>query len=167
MREKEKMLITSIFSFPTMFSKSPLSERITSKFIILYAKCHILKTTIMVVLLITSTFLLFPQWSQPKDNHINSFLHTEEKSFRKTLWKKVKLLKMSNFTFFHNVFYAIRILKSFSSHISVVICSFSEFGMVTKWCIREWVKKTLWKKVKLLILSNFTFFHNVFFAICN
>ena len=32
--------------------------------------------------------------------HIYSFKHTEEKSFRKTLWKKVKLLKMSNFTFF-------------------------------------------------------------------
>ena len=29
------------------------------------------------------------------------------------MWEKVKLLKMSNFTFFHNVFYAIYILKSF------------------------------------------------------
>ena len=27
-----------------------------------------------------------------------------EKGFRKTLWKKVKLLKMSNFTFFNNIF---------------------------------------------------------------
>ena len=65
----------------------------------------------------------------------------EKKSFKKTLWKKVKLLKMSNFTFFHNVFYAICILKSFNSHISVVVCSFFEFGMVSKWCIREWVNK--------------------------
>ena len=31
---------------------------------------------------------------------IYSFEHIEEKSFRKTLWKKVKLLKLSNFTFF-------------------------------------------------------------------
>ena len=38
--------------------------------------------------------------------HIYSFQHIEEKSFMKTLWKKVKLLKMSNFTFFfHNVFF--------------------------------------------------------------
>ena len=57
------------------------------------------------------------------------------------LWKKVKLLKLSNFTFSHNVFYAIRILKSFNSHISVVVCSFFEFGMASKWRTREWVKK--------------------------
>ena len=64
----------------------------------------------------------------------------KKKSFWKTLWKKVKLLKMSNFTFFHNFFYAICILKSFSSNISVVFCSFLEFGMVSKCCIREWSK---------------------------
>ena len=39
--------------------------------------------------------------------HIYSFELIEEKRFRKRLWKNVKLLKMSNFTFFHNVFYAI------------------------------------------------------------
>ena len=43
------------------------------------------------------------------------------------MFKKVILLKMSNFTFFHNVFYAICTLKSFNSHISVVVCSFFEF----------------------------------------
>ena len=52
----------------------------------------------------------------------------------------MKLLKMSNFTFFHNVFYAISILKSFISHISVAACSFFEFGKVSKWCIGERVK---------------------------
>ena len=66
--------------------------------------------------------------------------HIEEKNFRKTLWKKVKMLKMSKFTFFHNVFHGICILKSFNSHISVVDCSFFEFGTVSKWCIREQVK---------------------------
>ena len=60
-------------------------------------------------------------------------------NFRKKSWKKVKLLKMSNFTFFHIVFYAICILKSFNSQISVVVCSFFEFGIVSKCCIREWV----------------------------
>ena len=40
----------------------------------------------------------------------------------------MKLLKMSNFTLFHKVFYAICILKSLNSYISVVICSFFEFG---------------------------------------
>ena len=43
----------------------------------------------------------------------------KEKGCRKTLWKKVKLLKMSNFTFFHNVTYAVCVSKCFNSHISV------------------------------------------------
>ena len=56
---------------------------------------------------------------------------------------------MSNFTFFYNVFFAvfylkipfaIFTLKSCNSHISVIICSFFEFRMVSKWCIREWFK---------------------------
>ena len=53
--------------------------------------------------------------------------------------EKVKLLKLCNFTCFHNVFYAICILKSFKSHISVFVCSCFEFGTVSKWCIREWI----------------------------
>ena len=64
-----------------------------------------------------------------------SSMHThcntlKKKVIKKTLWKKVKLLKMSNFTFFHNVFYAISILKYFNSHTPVVLCSFFEFGTV-------------------------------------
>ena len=70
---------------------------------------------------------------------IYSFQRIEEKGCRKTLWKKVKLLEMSNFTFSHNVLYSIFILNSFDSHISVVICSFFEFGTFSKWCIWEWV----------------------------
>ena len=57
---------------------------------------------------------------------------TEEKSFRRTLWIKVKLLQISNITFFHDVFHAICILKSFNGHILVVICSVFEFGTVAK-----------------------------------
>ena len=53
--------------------------------------------------------------------------------------KKGEIAQMSNFTFFHNVFYEIGILNSFNNHISVVVCSFFEFGTVSKWCIREWV----------------------------
>ena len=50
---------------------------------------------------------------------------------------------MSNFTIFHNVLYAIFILKSFNSHISVVVCSVVESRAVSKWCIREWVNPQL------------------------
>ena len=57
----------------------------------------------------------------------------------------MKLLKKSNFTFFHSVFYAICLRKSFYIHISVVICRFFEFGMVSKWrTFREWIKVLLY-----------------------
>ena len=75
------------------------------------------------------------------------------------MWKKVKLLKMSNFTFYHYVFYAICILKSFNSHISVAICSFFEFGTVSKWCIREWVKTSYNQSVSqsvYIVVLNYT-----------
>ena len=68
--------------------------------------------------------------------HFNTL---KKKSLRKHCGKKVTLVKMSNFVFSHNVCYAICILKSLNSHISVVVCSFLEFWTVSKWCIREWV----------------------------
>ena len=82
----------------------------------------------------------FFRWTVNSFLHIYSFYHIGEKTFRKTLRKKVKLLKMSNFTFFSNVFYAILILKSFNSYMLVLVCSFFEFGTVWKLCIRDWLK---------------------------
>ena len=72
---------------------------------------------------------------------------------------------MSNFTFFHNFFYAICILKSSNSHIShisVVVCSFFEFWTVLKWCIREWVEMPLYR-----LISNHTSLQSplVFFSV--
>ena len=52
--------------------------------------------------------------------------------------EKGEIAQMSNFTFFHNVFYAICILKPVNSHISVIFCSFFEFGTVSKWCILKY-----------------------------
>ena len=69
--------------------------------------------------------------------HFNTL--KKKDGFMKTLWEKVKLLNMSNFTFYHNVFDAICILKSFNSHISAVF----KFGTVSKWCNRQWVKGDL------------------------
>ena len=88
-------------------------------------------------------FLLFSQSFNPF-LHIYSFKHIEEKGLRKVLWIKVKFLISSNFTFFHNVFC---ILKSFNSHISLALFNFFEFGIVSKWCIWEWVKKVLFLRV--------------------
>ena len=59
----------------------------------------------------------------------------------------MKLLKMSIFAFFHNVFYAICILKSFDSHISLDVCIFFKFWTVSKWCIGEWVNDEFIKSI--------------------
>ena len=48
--------------------------------------------------------------------------------------------------------------------LQIVICSFFEFCTVSKWCIREWVKKHCRGKEKMLVTSIFSFFHNVFKA---
>ena len=44
--------------------------------------------------------------------------------------EKGEIAQKSNFSFFHYVFYGSCILKSFNSHISIVVCSFFEFGTV-------------------------------------
>ena len=69
--------------------------------------------------------------------------------------KKVKLLKMSNFNFFNNVFYAICIFKSFNSHISVVVCSFFDFGTVLEWCIRERVNARVWPNILAVVYMSY------------
>ena len=143
---KQKMLVTSIFSFSHHVFKLPkpylnlwatftflsanafnmdLSKK-TSKYFAQFVKSYPKQVYILYICLTLSTIY----------THFNTL---KKKIFWKTLWKKVKLLKMSNFTFFHNVFCAICILKSFNSNI-LVICSFFEFGTVSKWCNREWVK---------------------------
>ena len=69
---------------------------------------------------------------------------------------KGEIAQMTNFTFFHYVFYSICILKSIKSHILLVICSFFKFGTVSKWCIREWVKVQFYseKEVHILAMTN-------------
>ena len=100
--------------------------------------------------------------------HFNTF---GEKSYRQT-WTKVKLLKLSNFTFSHNVFYTICILKSFNSNISVVVCSFLKFGTVSKWSIRKWVKRLtacycLVKCQAIFLVIKLSFFYKVLYSIKN
>ena len=92
-----------------------------SPFVSMFSKAFFLRTF---VLTLHSTY-----------THFNTL---KKKDFTKILWKKVKLLKMSNFTFYHNVFYSISILKSFNSQISIVVYIFFEFGTVSKRRIREW-----------------------------
>ena len=48
----------------------------------------------------------------------------------KTLWEKEKLLKMSNFSFSHNVFYPFRELSAIFIKFEIFISSFFQFGRV-------------------------------------
>ena len=112
MGEKEKLLVTSNFSFShNVFY--PIWH------LFFYFKCT-LKCCLQ--------FLSI--WTSLKFCHLvmvnfKSFLHIY--SFQ----------QMRIFTIFHNVFYAICILKSLNSQISVVVCSFFEFGTISKLCIKE------------------------------
>ena len=80
------------------------------------------------------------------------------------------------FHLFHDVFYAICILKSFNSHILVVIFSFFEFGksqngawgnvlspFLPEHVCSTSLLKTLQKKEKLLVMSNLSFSYCVFY----
>ena len=67
-------------------------------------------------------------WYLTLSSIYSHFNKLKKKSFRKTLWKKVKLLKMSNFNFFHNVFYAICILKSFNAIFQLLFAGSLNLG---------------------------------------
>ena len=49
---------------------------------------------------------------------------------RKTLWKKEKLLVMSNFSFFHSVFYPFGELLTIFIKFEILVCKLSQFGRV-------------------------------------
>ena len=98
------------------------------------------------------TTIICKVWFNPV-LYIYSFLHIKVKRFWKTLWKKVKLLKMSNFTFLHNVFCAICVLKSFNSHISVVVCRFFEFGTTPNGELGNGLKDSVYFVVTFNMLS--------------
>ena len=99
--------------------------------------------------------------------HIYSFQHIKKKNSKKKLWKKVKLRILSNFTFFHNVFHAMCILKSFNNHISVFVYSIFEFGTVSKWCITEWVKENFntLSSIQYFFCKYFQFRQGCFFLV--
>ena len=61
------------------------------------------------------------------------------KKLRKTLWEKVKLLILSNFTFFHNLFFVICIVKSLMATFQLSSAASLNLGQSHKWCIVEWV----------------------------
>ena len=62
---------------------------------------------------------------------IFTHFNTSKKKSRENIVEKGEIARMSNFTFSHNVFYAICILKSFNCHISVVRVVKS--GLCGKW----------------------------------
>ena len=62
----------------------------------------------------------------------------KKKSFGKTLWKnEISQNEQFHLFFPPQCFLCNLYLKNFKRHISVVVCS---FGMVSKLCIRKWLK---------------------------
>ena len=118
------MLITSIFSYSQKLSSKSvgyiaLHDGKPLLALQFHEKVFVDCSKLEVDLVLTSTYTHFNTLKKKAlDKHCGSF--------RKTLWKRVKLLIL-NFTFFHIVYYAIYILRSSDNHISVVICSFFEF----------------------------------------
>ena len=76
----------------------------------------------------------------------------------------MKLLKISNFTFFNNVFYAIDIWKFFNIHNLVVVCSFFEFGclVILRFNATLTAKVISWQSVTLMCFLDFShqYYHN-------
>ena len=70
---------------------------------------------------------------------IHTHFNTLKKKALEKHCEKGEIAHFEQFRLFHNAFYAICILKSFTSLISVVVCRFFEFRAVSKWCIKEWV----------------------------
>ena len=56
--------------------------------------------------------------------------------------EKGEIAQSEKFHIFPQSFCAVCILKPFNSHISVVVCSFFDFGTVSKWCIRNGLRSS-------------------------
>ena len=67
----------------------------------------------------------------------------KKKALGKHCGKKVKLLILSNFTFIHNVSYAICTLNPVIDTFHLSSAASLNLGQVSKWCIREWVKSKI------------------------
>ena len=115
----------------------------------------------------------------------NPFLHNPwilrvcHASLLKTLWKKEKLLISTNFSLSHSVFHHIGASSQFHQIWNCCLGTHSVWKSLkfiiwervnpfphndTFWCPWETsLLKTQWEKEKLLVTSNFSFSHNVFY----
>ena len=57
--------------------------------------------------------------------------------------EKGEIAQNEQFHLFPQYFLCHVYLKSFNSHISVVVCSLFKFGTVSKCCIKEWVNRLI------------------------
>ena len=103
----------------------------------------------------------------------------------KTLWKKKKLLVMSNFFFSHSVFLPFRELSTIFIKPNIVVCKLFQFGMEESkiccmgkgkvnpfpnkpWFLHVYTRshlKNTGGKEKLLITSDSPFSHSVFYLL--
>ena len=86
----------------------------------------------------------------------------------KTQWEKKILLMTSNFSFSHSVFYPFEELSAIVIKLKIIICKLFQFNVFPNkpWLLRVCITivlKTQWEKKILLITSNFSFSHSVFY----
>ena len=65
------------------------------------------------------------------------------KRLQENIVEKGEIAQNEQFHLYPQCFLCNLIIKSFNSHLSVVVCCFFEIGMVSKWCIRERVESDL------------------------
>ena len=111
--------------------------------------------------------------------HNAAFWRTKDMKLWKTLWEKEKLLVTSNFSFSHHVFlHYMTLIFHFKCtlKISLVICFNLDQSKILSphkglthsqtnpgFYVSVSLLKTLWEKEKLLITSNSSFSHSVFY----
>ena len=129
MWEKEKLLVTSNFSFShNVFKRLVLQTRKNQG---LFGK-----GLIMIGNFMRSEEKVCGICSSKQTCAIKSFpnkpwlLRVCSTSLLKTLWEKEKLLIMSNFSFFHSVFYQFGELSAIFITFEVVVCKVFQFGRV-------------------------------------
>ena len=120
--EKEKMLVTNIFSFSRslFYSIKERNHLILIIFSLSSAKAFNLNK---------SNLLTFGK-ELTLSQTIPGFYVSSVKVFLKTQWEKEKLLMRSNFAFYHSVFYPFGDLSVIFIKFEIVICKLFQFGRV-------------------------------------
>ena len=183
--EKEKCWFIAFSPFPVMFPKGLFLWVIKSRDFVVELN----------ILLFTTQSSFNDLEDGLTFYSIDTYFSSSTTELLKTLWEKKKLFITSIFFFSHNVFYSIRKLyphlSEFLTYLYLLLISKSlklacevegyennegkgeSGGNLNPFPNKPWFSsvcstshlKTLWEKEKLLVTSNFSFSHSVFYPL--